>query len=123
MPPKENRQLHQKSLKKKIIRYHSHLQEQKNLLLSEARSEMNVQELRVEIADRALREASLQLHSQRMELYQANQSSDLSRREKGLSLYRIGGVRKSSSRNMYGKSSGLEELKSYVVQKLKERKS
>ena len=33
-------------------------------------------------AQTALRESSLQIHSQRMELYQANQSSDHSRREK-----------------------------------------
>ena len=55
------------------------LEEQK---LSEARSGLNMQELRVESADRALHEASLQLHSQRMELFQRNQLSHHSRREK-----------------------------------------
>ena len=40
------------------------LEEQKN------RSKMNMQELRVERADRALRELSLQIHSQCMELHQ-----------------------------------------------------
>ena len=43
---------------------------------------MNMQELRVEIADRSLRESSLQIHSQSMERYQATQSYDHSWREK-----------------------------------------
>ena len=42
---------------------------------------MNMQELRVESADGVLCESSLQIHSQRMEFYLANQSSDYSRRE------------------------------------------
>ena len=42
------------------------LEEQKNHVLSEARSELNMQELRVENADRAVQESSLQLHYQRM---------------------------------------------------------
>ena len=46
------------------------LEEQKNHILSEARSEINMQELRVERADRALREPGLQIHSQCMEVYQ-----------------------------------------------------
>ena len=58
------------------------LGEKKNHFLSEARSELNMQELRVESADRALRESSLQIHSQRIEHYQANQSHGHSRREK-----------------------------------------
>ena len=36
----------------------------------------------VECADRALQESGMQLHSQRMDLYQANQLSDQSQREK-----------------------------------------
>ena len=48
------------------------LQEQKDYLLSEARSELVMQELRVESADRALQESGLQHRSQRMELCQAN---------------------------------------------------
>ena len=72
MPPKENRQLYQNSLKRE---YHTRLllKQQKNHILSEARSELHLQELRVESADRALRESGLQLNSQRMELYQTNQ--------------------------------------------------
>ena len=47
-------------------------------MLSEARSEPNMQEVRVESADMALRESSLQLHSQRMELYlQTDPSSEV----------------------------------------------
>ena len=51
-------------------------EEQKNHVLSEARCQMNMQELRVESAHRALREQSLQIHSLRMEFYQASQSYD-----------------------------------------------
>ena len=40
-----------------------------------------MQELRVESADRALQESGRQLHSQMMELYQANPLSDHSERE------------------------------------------
>ena len=43
---------------------------------------MNMQELRVGSADMALRESNIQIHSQRMELYQANQAFDHSRSEK-----------------------------------------
>ena len=45
------------------------LEEQKNHILIEARSEMKRQGLRVESADRALRESSFQIHFQRLELY------------------------------------------------------
>ena len=38
------------------------LEEQKNHVLSDPRSELNMQELRVESADRVLNESSLQLH-------------------------------------------------------------
>ena len=41
------------------------LEERKNHVLSGARSEINLQEFRVESADRALHESGLQLHSQR----------------------------------------------------------
>ena len=58
------------------------LEEQKNYLLSEALSKLDMQELRVERAHRALQESGLQLHSQRMELYQENQLFDHSKREK-----------------------------------------
>ena len=44
--------------------------------------ELDKQELRVQCADRALHESGMQLQSQRMELYQANQLSDHSQREK-----------------------------------------
>ena len=51
--------------------YHTRLllEEQKDFLLSEARSELDMQELRVESADRALQEPGLWLHFQRMDLY------------------------------------------------------
>ena len=47
--------------------YHTRLLlvEQKNHPLPEARSERNMQELRVESADRALHESGMQLHSQK----------------------------------------------------------
>ena len=59
-----------------------HLEEQKDYLLIEAQSELYKQELRVHCADRALHESGMQLPSQRMELYQANQSTEQSHREK-----------------------------------------
>ena len=64
--------------------YHTRLllEEQKNRKLSEARSELNMQELRFETADRALQDSGLQLHFQRIELHQANQLSHHSKREK-----------------------------------------
>ena len=58
------------------------LEEQKDYLLSEAQLELDKQELRVQCADRALHESGMQLQSQRMELYQPNQVSDHSQREK-----------------------------------------
>ena len=64
------------------------LEEQKDDLLSEARSELDMQELRIENADKAVQETGLQLHSQRMELFQVNQLK-----------------RKSSSRGSYVKSA------------------
>ena len=57
------------------------LEEHKDYLMSEVQSELDKQELRVESTDRALHESSMQLHSQRMEPYQANQLTDQSRRE------------------------------------------
>ena len=63
--------------------YHTRLllEEQKNHTLSDARSELHMQELRVESADRALLEIR-PTASQRIKLYQAKQLSDQSRREK-----------------------------------------
>ena len=75
MPPKENRQLYQNSLKRKIIRYYL-LRNERIIYLSEARSKMDMQEFLVASTDRALRESSLQIHSERKEFYRANQSSD-----------------------------------------------
>ena len=49
------------------------LEEQRNQILSEARSEMNMQELMPGSADMALRESHRQVHCHRMELHQANQ--------------------------------------------------
>ena len=56
MPPEEKKQLYQRLSE---TEYHSRLlpEEQKNHMLSEARSELNLQELRVESADRALHES------------------------------------------------------------------
>ena len=73
--------LYQDSLRQNIIR-DCFLRNKRFTILSEARSGLNMQELRVESADRALHEASLQLHSQRMECFQRNQLSHHSRREK-----------------------------------------
>ena len=81
MPLKENKQPHPNSLKRNIIRDYP-LEEEEHHLLSEARSWMNKHELRVESANMALSESNLQIHAQRVELHQANQSYDRSRREK-----------------------------------------
>ena len=53
--------------------------------LSEAQSEVDRQDLRMHCADRAIHESGIQLHSQRMELCQANQLSDQSHSEKSWS--------------------------------------
>ena len=71
----------QNYLKPNIIRG-GFLRNKKDHLRSEAQSELDKQELRVECAHRALHEASMQLHSQRKELHQANHLSDQSQREK-----------------------------------------
>ena len=51
--------------------------------LSEAQSELDRREWKMQSADRALHESGIQLQSQEMDLYQANQLTDQSRREKG----------------------------------------
>ena len=56
-------------------------EEQRNQTLSQARSEMNMQVWRVESADMALRVSNRQIHSHRMEHYQANEVHENSRRE------------------------------------------
>ena len=61
---KENRQLCQNSLKRNTIR------------------DCFLKNSRIESEDRPLRASNPRIHSQRTELYQANQSSDHSRREK-----------------------------------------
>ena len=68
---------------------------------SGARSEINMQELNAESADRTLRESNLQVHSHRLQLYQATQMYLNSWRGLGLAPCRIGELRKSSSRNSY----------------------
>ena len=103
----ETKLLCQDFLKRKIMR-DCFVRSTRNLVLPEARCELDMQEIKSEGADRALHKSGPQLHSQRMELCQANQLSDHSRREKDLALYRFGGQRKSSSRNSYEKSSGNE---------------
>ena len=93
--------------------YHTRmlLDEQKKPTMSEARSELNMQELRVESVDRALHEPGLQLHSQRMQLHQANQLSAHSEREN-----RIGYTEeKLSSRGSYEKSSGHRRIEQIVL--------
>ena len=86
-----------------------HHEEQRNRILSEARSEMKLQELRVESAGMALRESNQQIHSQRMELCQANQSYGHTRRE-SLVPYGIGGANMSCSRISYENSSRNERV-------------
>ena len=74
--------------------YHTRLllEEQRNQILSEARSEINMHELRVESADMAHCESNLQINSQRMELYQAKQPEDPFQERKNLAPYGIGGA-------------------------------
>ena len=73
--------------------------------LSEAQSELDRREWKMQGADRALHESGIQLHSQRMELYQVNLSYEQSQREKDWLLHRIGNERHSSSRRLYEKFS------------------
>ena len=58
-----------------------------------------MQECRVEFEDRALHESGMQLHSPRMELYQADQLSDYSKREE-LAMHRIEQKRMSGNRRI-----------------------
>ena len=86
--------------------------------MSEVRSELNMQELRVESVDRALHESGLQLPSQRMQLHQANQLSAHSKRENRIDYTE----EQLSSRGSYEKSSGHRRIeKNCAVQNLKER--
>ena len=55
-------------------------EEQRNQILSDTRSEIDMQELRSENADMALRESNRQIHSHRMEPYHTNQVYENSRR-------------------------------------------
>ena len=79
---REKKLLYQDSLMRNVVR-DCFLRNKKRITkLSEVRSELNMQELRVESADRVLQGPVQQLCSQRMEFYQANQLSDHSKREK-----------------------------------------
>ena len=111
------------SKEKKLLDCHSRLllEEQKKHFLSETRSELNMQGLRIESADRALQETGLQLHSQRMELYQANHLSDHSKREKNWLCTEMDKKGKSSWRGSYEKSLGKVFVLKCAVQQLKER--
>ena len=78
-------------------------------------TEVDMQELRVGSADRALQESGLQLHSQRMELHQANQFSDHSQRDQELAMHRIGQKRKISSRRSFEESSRNRRMEQVVL--------
>ena len=93
--------------------YHTRLllEEQKDYLLSEARSELDMQELRVESADRALQEPGLWLHFQRMDLYFL---SDHSKRDE-LAVHWIGQNRMTPSRRSYEESSGDRRIEKDVM--------
>ena len=69
------------SLNRNITRDLS-LRKQQNHLFSESRSEMNIQELRVESANGSLRELKRKIRSHHMELYRANQLYENCRRER-----------------------------------------
>ena len=56
----------------------------------EAQSELDRREWKVQSAVRALHESGIQLHSQRMELHQANQLTDQSQKRKELVVHRFG---------------------------------
>ena len=67
MQLKENKLLYQDSEAEYQTRWL--LEERETHVLPEARSELEMQELRVEDAYRALHESGLQLHSRRMETF------------------------------------------------------
>ena len=79
----------------------------KKILLSEAKSELDRQELRVR--------SGMQLQSQRMELYQVNQLSGHSQREKSWLCTELGQKRKTSSRSSYEQSSGDTRIEKDVL--------
>ena len=68
-----------------------------------------MQESGVESADRALREARPQIYSQRMELYQANQSSDHSPGER-----KVGSVQNwRTEKELFSKLGTLQEVEEF----------
>ena len=72
--------LYQESLKENPIRDYF-WKSKKNLILSEAKSEATMQELKADSADFPFRELSRHIQAHRMELYHANHVFENSRRE------------------------------------------
>ena len=97
----EHKLLCQGTLKRNITR---------NYLLSEVRSKLEMRQLRV--AYSALQESGLQHHSQRMELHQANQWSDHSKRDE-LAINR--------REEHFLQEDRMRGLQKFAVQELKER--
>ena len=77
-----------------------------------------MQHLRVESEDRALHKSGQQLHSQRMEPYQASYLTTVG--EKDWLCTELEEREKSSAKNSFEKSSGNRRIESFTVQKVKE---
>ena len=74
------------------------VEEQRNLTISEEKSEINLQESRAGRADCAIRDLNRQVHSHRMEIYHTNQ---VVTKRTSLAPSRTGNLRKSSPRCSY----------------------
>ena len=85
-------------------------------------SELNRREWKMQGVDRALYESSIQLQSQRMELYQANKLTDQSHREESW-LCNERHEKKSFSGRSCKKLSRMRRLEKDAVQKRRERDS
>ena len=86
-------------------------EDQRSHILPEARSEMHVQDFLKKSADKALRESNRQVHCHRMELYQANQAYENSRREQILLQAELENRERAVQETRVSTHQEMEELK------------
>ena len=79
------------------------LEEQRDHLLAEAKSEVLKQECKVDTLNTCIREFQRQARSNRLDMDDANYGYEESRREQDQASRRIGATRKSTSRNSHQK--------------------
>ena len=116
----ERELLKQNCLKPKITRG-GFLRNKKIICCLKLQLELDKQELRDQCADRALHESGMQLQSQRMELYHANQLSDHSQREKSWPHTELDRKERLLPEDRMRSLQEIQELKKCAVQKLKKQ--